>query len=92
MSVITRIRGLLATATQRPWTSAAQLPAGRKPIALVTTTPDSELATALVNSADAFLALHEAARAINARSVLGITYIRASERKALAAALTKLDT
>jgi hypothetical protein len=55
------------------------------------TQEDAEFAITARAAADEFVTLYDAAKAINARSVLGITYIRAAERKALTAALAKLE-
>jgi len=52
---------------------------------------DAEFAVNARDAADELVTLYDAARAINARSVLGITFIRAAERRALAAALAKLE-
>ena len=90
MSKVARIKALLPNATPRPWGYTGIKPEQAATVADFTDITDCELAAVSVNSMDALLALYEAAGAINARSVLGITYIRAAERKALSAALAKL--
>lgn len=52
---------------------------------------DAEFAVVSRETADEFITLYDAAKAINARAVLGLTYIRAAERKALTAAIAKLE-
>lgn len=52
---------------------------------------DAEFAVTAREAADELALLYEVAKAIHARSVMGITYIRSAERKALTAALAKLD-
>lgn len=95
MSAIGTIRAYLPSLKGRlPWASVsrgAQQASGKPLIADVVSVTDAELMTALVNATPSWLALYDAAKAINTRSVLGFTYIRAAERKALAAALKGLE-
>ena len=93
MSTVGTIKAYLPGLVARlPWSSAAVKPAGKPLIADVVSVSDAQLMTALVNATPQWLALYDAAKAVHARTVLGFTYIRAAERKALAAALKELET
>lgn len=70
---------------------AAQDPSVSTEVARVVKDSDADVLAGAYNALPALVAVAQAAAAINARSVLGITYIRAAERKALAAALVALS-
>ena len=92
MSAIASIKGALAGLSSRlPWRFAAQRPAGARTIADVTDATDAALVTTLVNASPDLVALYDAARTIHMRAVMGVTYIRAAERKAIAAAVSRLE-
>lgn len=90
MSLIDRFIAAAAAASDG-WAVAGAGTPSADAIAGFNSQADADFAVTSREAADEFLTLYEAARAIHARAVLGITYIRASERKALSAALAKLD-
>jgi hypothetical protein len=53
---------------------------------------DAEFAVVAREAADELAMLYQVAKAIHARTVLGITFVRAAERRALSAALAKLES
>jgi 5-enolpyruvylshikimate-3-phosphate synthase len=84
------LRLLLAQASVRPWRHASQLPDGQSLIAQVVRASDTQLAVEAVNRLEATLDLQRVAQIVHERSVLGVTYLRKSDRLALAAALKAL--
>ena len=70
---------------------ATQDPSVSTEVARVVKDADADVLAGAYNALPALVAVSQAAAAINARAVLGITYIRAAERKALAAALAALS-
>lgn len=90
---MTRLEQLVALAprVQPLRVYGTQDPAVSVEVARVVQDSDAEVLAAAYNTLPALVAVAQAAAAINARSVLGITYIRAAERKALAAALVALS-
>lgn len=92
-SLINLLRDLHSRTSAGGWMTAeaADMRADDTQIGDFARAPDARFAVAAKEAMDEMLALYDAAKAINARSILGFTYIRVAERKALAAALAKLE-
>lgn len=90
MSLISRFINS-ANAASDGWAVAGTAEPTSDAVGGFNTAADATFAVTSREAADEFVTLYDAAKAIYARSILGATYIRAAERKALVAAIAKLD-
>lgn len=82
-SLIDKLRKSYAAATPGRWVATDTLTSGSLEVADFGNHADARFIETSKECMDAMLLLYDTAKAIHARTVLGFTYLRASERKAL---------